>query len=509
MICAATPATGRGNGLTPAVERLEGRALLSGGVPSSSAPRSAPLPPGETAVVGRSVFYNRSAFDGRSARADARDDAAVAPDKKALVPGEAPTEANYTSYTRGINGVMVDFAGLPPGATVTAADFTFSVGNNAHPDSWKPAPAPASIRVRASPDAGATARVTVVWRDRAVRNTWLQVTVAANANTALAAPDTFYFGNVIGDARDAGGPVADVVEGDVALTASGLTATAGLDNPFDFDRNGRVTPADVRAARRNLGAAVYTAAPFSSDPTAPPPPIDGQWRMIFRDEFSGDALDPVWRTAQYWDHEVTVVGKDELQAYDATGVSVGGGMLRLTARRDDTHGVPYTSGLAMTGGERELPASPRFNFRFGYVEVRAKLPPGPGLWPAVWMMPASYRDDLGELDVVEVFTETPTEAVFATHRGRRRDVHEWEGPDLSQEFHTYAMQWRSDHVAWFVDGVERARTTGRSRIAQEAMYLILNLAVGGRVQTPPGDATPFPATMEVDYVRVWQEEGIS
>lgn len=478
--------------------------MLSG---AAAVPTPAALLPGETAIVARSVFYNRSAFDGRSARPDARDDAAVAPDKRALAPGETPSQANYTNYTRGINGVIIDFAGLPPGARLSAADFTFRVGNNGHPDSWKPGPAPSSVTVRASPAAGAESRVTIVWRDRAVRNTWLQITVAANTSTGLASPDTFYFGNVIGDARDVGGPVAGVVEGDLALAASNLTASAGADNPYDFDRNGRVTRADVRFARRNLGAGIYTAAPFAAGVAAAPPPVAGDWRLIFRDEFSGAALDPVWRTAQYWDHEVTVVGKDELQAYDATGVSVGGGLLRLTARRDDTHGVPYTSGLVMTGGERSLPASPRFNFRFGFVEVRAKLPAGVGLWPAVWMMPANYHDDLGELDVVEVFTEDPTEALFATHRGRRQDVHDWEGPDLSQDFHTYAMEWRPNHVAWFVDGVERARTSSRSLVVQEAMYLILNLAVGGRFQDPPNDTTVFPATMEVDYVRVWQEAG--
>src|SRR6185503_14715138 len=132
------------------------------------------------------------------------------------------------------------------------------------------------------------------------------------------------------------------------------------------------------------------------------------------------------------------------------------------------------------GGEKFIPASPRFSFLYGYIEVRAKVPTGAGLWPAVWMMPASYHDDAGELDVVEFVGDGPNHPQFTTHRGRRQDSHGWDSPDLSQDFHTYGMEWQADHVAWFVDGVERARTTGANLIVHEAMYPLLNLAVGGR-----------------------------
>ena len=84
------------------------------------------------------------------------------------------------------------------------------------------------------------------------------------------------------------------------------------------------------------------------------------------------------------------------------------------------------------------------------------------------------------------------------------DSHGWDSPDLSQDFHTYGMEWQADHVAWFVDGVERARTTGANLIVHEAMYPLLNLAVGGRGIPPPDETTPFPAAMDMDYVRVWQ-----
>ena len=92
---------------------------------------------------------------------------------------------------------------------------------------------------------------------------------------------------------------------------------------------------------------------------------------------------------------------------------------------------------------------------------------------------------------------------FTVHKGHPQEGHEWRGPDLSRGFHTYAVDWQPDHVAWYVDGVERARTTDPSLVCQEAMYLIMDLAVGGAAGAPD-DSTKFPATMEVDYVRVWQ-----
>jgi beta-glucanase (GH16 family) len=493
---------GGGNLLEPLEPRWLAAAPVSAAAPVLAA--------GSVAVVARHVFYNHSAFDGRSARADARDDAAVAPDKVALLPGEPVTAANYTSYSRGINGLMLDLAGLPPDAAMNANDFQFRAGNNGSPETWTAAPAPRSITVR-HPAGAENTRVTITWRDRAVRNTWLQVTVNANTDTGLASPDVFYLGNLVGDAGDdvtAGGADATVSPADVALVRSNVGSKPSRDGPADVDRNGRVTRADARLARRNVGASLYAAAPFGAAAGAgnevEPPDLPGDWRLTFQDEFGGASVDPVWHPAQYWDHDLTVVGGGELEAYDPTGVSTSDGLLHLTARRDSYHGVPYVSGLVMTGGEKAVPASPKFSFLYGYVEVRAKLPAGRGLWPAVWMMPAGYDDDNGELDVVELAGGDPSHAQFALHRRGRDDVHGWDGPDFSGDFHTFGVDWQPDHVAWYIDGVERARTTDARLICREAMYPILNLAVGGAFAGTPDATTPFPAVMDVDYVRVWQ-----
>jgi subtilisin-like proprotein convertase family protein len=148
-------------------------------------------------VAGRQVFYNRSAWDGNDPAANASDDAAIAPDKTALLPGGTATFANYTSYSRGLNGIIVDIANLR--GTPTASDFTFKVGNDNTPALWSAASAPVTITVRAGAGTGGSDRVTLIWNDNAIQGKWLQVTVLASAATGLAADDVFYFGNAIGE----------------------------------------------------------------------------------------------------------------------------------------------------------------------------------------------------------------------------------------------------------------------------------------------------------------------
>ena len=629
-------------------ECLEGRLCFSG-IAAGSA---------HAEVAARHVFYNHSVYDGEDASATPADDAAVAPDKVALLPGEPASFPNYTSFSRGLNGIMVDLGGLDPAApAIDVGDFAFRVGNNTDPSSWADAPAPLSVTLR-RPDATAdVTRITIIWADGAIRNQWLQVTLKATERTTLASDDVFFFGNLRGDtgADASGAPVARVNSVDAATTHDSLFADSPIDCPGDFNRDGRIDASDLAVVRRNayrrlvlpagftgagmglsatyfddpdfggitsqrvdgtvdfdwgtaapasdiepdtysvrwsgqvrphysetyafhttsndgvrlwvdgallidnwtnhaatedtasvsleagnkydlrleyyqhLGSAqlklewsstsvarevipadrLYPAAPETIDRSPVPledaaPPVAGEWTRIFSDEFDGDALDSVWRPEQYWNVDHTVPGGGELEAYDATGVSVSGGMLHLSARPDTTYGTPYVSGLVQSGGSSVSPAAPGFSFLHGYMEVRAKLPTGQGIWPAIWMMPASFNDDNGELDVVEMIGSEPTTSNFVVHRHGLDDGHEWLGANLTRTFHTFGVDWEADHVAWYVDGVERARSTDPAFICPEAMYPILNVAVGGNWPGAPDATTPFPATMDVDYVRVWQ-----
>jgi hypothetical protein len=234
--------------------------------PEPVPPPPPPPPPTAATIVGRRVFYNNSLFDGNDPAPNVGDDNAIAADKAALLPGQGPaTFANYTSYTRGINGIMIDVAGLPAGAgaALSAADFAFHAGNTDDPATWPAAPAPSAVTVRGGAGAGGSDRVTIVWPDGQIVRQWLKVTVVVTANTGLAAPDVFYFGNAVGETGNRPGD-ARVNNADAKLARRNRTrlprrarpgapppAPASILSPFDFDRDSVVGSLDVKAVRRN------------------------------------------------------------------------------------------------------------------------------------------------------------------------------------------------------------------------------------------------------------------
>jgi hypothetical protein len=212
-------------------------------------------------VSDRRVFYNNSSFDGNDTAANGADDNALAPDKRALRPGESAAFANVTGYSRGINGLMIDVAGLPAGAAPGPGDFTFGVGNGSPAAAWADAPAPTSVAVRRGAGFHGSGRVTVIFPDGAIRNAWLRVTVLATDRTGLAAPDVFYFGNLVGDAGDAQATGSGGGARSIAVDAADLFATrrgiatpgsAAPANVADHNRDGRVNALDLVLVRANL-----------------------------------------------------------------------------------------------------------------------------------------------------------------------------------------------------------------------------------------------------------------
>jgi len=201
-------------------------------------------------VTGRRVFYNNSAFDANNAAATPEDDNAIAPDKSALLPGTKASFANYTSYSRGINGIMVDISRLGNPTTLSAADFQFNVGNSNDLNTWTPAAAPTTVAVRSL--GNDLSRVTLIWPDNAIQKQWLQVIVLAGGSTGLPAADVFYFGNALGECGN--DPTSAVVnlQDDLAARGhkTGFTA-ATITNPYDFNRDRRVNATDELVARNN------------------------------------------------------------------------------------------------------------------------------------------------------------------------------------------------------------------------------------------------------------------
>ncbi|MBN2475191.1 MAG: VWA domain-containing protein [Pirellulales bacterium] len=202
-------------------------------------------------VLDRYVFYNHSSFDGNNPLPNSSDRDAIALDKSALMPGETATFANYTSYSLGLNGVMIDVAGLP--GTPTLADFVLRVGNDNQPGDWATAPKPTSITIEPGQGVNHSDRVKLIWQDYAVLKQWLQVVVLATANTGLAEADVFYFGNAVAEAGNSTTD-AKVNPTDMLLARNNprtFLNPAGVDFPYDYNRDARVNATDMLLARNN------------------------------------------------------------------------------------------------------------------------------------------------------------------------------------------------------------------------------------------------------------------
>jgi VCBS repeat-containing protein len=202
------------------------------------------------AVVGRYVFYNNSSWDGNDDRPTAGDDLAIATDKSALLPGQTATFANYTSYSKGINGVMVDISGEADPSQWTRDDFEFRVGRDSMPSAWALAPTPA-MSVRPGAGAQGSDRITFTWPDGVIRQQWLEVRVKAGPRTLLARDDVFYFGNAIGETGDEPGRTL-VAGADVVATwnvVQGPPNPASITDVHDFNRDRLVSVVDMILAR--------------------------------------------------------------------------------------------------------------------------------------------------------------------------------------------------------------------------------------------------------------------
>ncbi|MBI1310043.1 choice-of-anchor D domain-containing protein [bacterium] len=205
-------------------------------------------------VAGRQVFYNNSVWDGQTSGSDSRDDQAIATDKQALLPGQTASFANYTNYSRGLNGVMVDIAALP--GIPAAADFQFRVGNDNLPSGtgWSVAPAPQSISVRPAAGVDGSDRVTITWADNQIAGQWLQVVVLPTAATGLAVADEFFFGNAVGDSGNSAtnATVDTTDEIDARNNTRSFLNPAGIDFPYDYNRDKSVDTADEIIARQHV-----------------------------------------------------------------------------------------------------------------------------------------------------------------------------------------------------------------------------------------------------------------
>jgi hypothetical protein len=199
-------------------------------------------------VAGRYIFYNQSAWDGNNASANSSDDPAIASDKRALLPGSTASFPNYTSYNRGINGIMVDVTELPGNPI-----FLFKVGNTGTPANWPLAPAPSSISIREGAGVGGSDRVTFIWPNSAIQKTWLETRLMADSDSGLGSDDLFYFGNAIGDTGNSAASSTVDASDEIQTRANPRSPLnpAAIDNVFDFNRDKKVDASDQIISRSN------------------------------------------------------------------------------------------------------------------------------------------------------------------------------------------------------------------------------------------------------------------
>ena len=202
----------------------------------------------DASVVARHVFYNQSQFDGDDPAANANDDTAIASDKTPLLAGNVATIGNYISYVRGLNGVMVDVQNLADRSSLSSSDFQTRIGNDNNPAGWPAGPPPSSVVVREGAGVGGSDRVTLIWPNNALENTWVEITVLDTPATGLSSPDVFYVGSAVGESGDAASHA--LVNGfDFAATRDRTGTGAAVDNATDFNRDRSVDGTDLAIAR--------------------------------------------------------------------------------------------------------------------------------------------------------------------------------------------------------------------------------------------------------------------
>lgn len=241
--------------------------------------------------------------------------------------------------------------------------------------------------------------------------------------------------------------------------------------------------------------------------------------LTFSDDFDvlnlWNGATGVWDTTYWWSagqNGVTLTSNHEQQwyidaRYGPTAFvkpwSVANGILSITATRADWDIQPLINGYQYTSGM--LTTYRSFRQHGGYFEMRAKLPKGQGIWPAFWMLPADGSWP-PELDAMEMLGTDPTTYYMTVHSnatGTHTQVQGWhKGVDLSADFHRYGVLWEASKITWYFDGQAVFSATPPTDLNQP-LYLLINLAVGGDWPGMVDATTPFPAVMQVDYVRAY------
>ncbi len=202
-------------------------------------------------VTNVALFYNQSSWDGGADTVTTSDDSAIATDKTAYIAGSGSASSTALStFTRGINGVMVDLLGPAAHTSINASDFIFKTGNDNTPSGWATAPAPILITVRTDAGVSSSDRVEILWGANAVKKAWLEVEVLNTAHTGLAATDVFYWGNMVGDSN----LNFSTTGADASNVLAHIGGDGSISGPLDHNRGKSISGADASVALANIGS---------------------------------------------------------------------------------------------------------------------------------------------------------------------------------------------------------------------------------------------------------------
>jgi beta-glucanase (GH16 family) len=234
------------------------------------------------------------------------------------------------------------------------------------------------------------------------------------------------------------------------------------------------------------------------------------YTLVWQDEFNGSSLSSDWTydigTGSWgW-------GNNELQYYTNQNAIVANGVLEIKAKQEQFNGQSYTSSRIKTQGLK--------SWKYGRVDIRAALPYGQGLWPALWMLGDNITSAgwpaCGEIDIMEMKggAGANDRTTHGTIHWQDNGTHAQYGGTktlasgkFADEFHVFSIVWDQAGIHWLLDNVEfKSVSTSPAELSefQEKFFLIFNVAVGGNFPGNPDATSVFPQSMYVDYVRVFQ-----
>lgn len=251
-----------------------------------------------------------------------------------------------------------------------------------------------------------------------------------------------------------------------------------------------------------------TYLPVSGDGYTTPESYAG-WTLVWQDEFNGATINPA-----NWKHELGASGwgNNEWQNYtERTENSfISDGKLVIEAKKENYNGSQYTSARMITAGLQE--------FQYGRIDIRAKLPEGQGIWPALWMLGSNFTTvgwpKCGEIDIMEIIGNKPSTLHGTIHWDNNGSYASYgnettlSSGKFSDEFHVFTLIWDEQQIKWLLDDVQYnvvdITPAGLSEFHNE-FFFIFNVAVGGNWPGYPDATTVFPQRMFVDYIRVFQQ----